>query len=331
MAIGIGRRAFVSALGGAAFSWSFPTSAQQPAMPVVGSLLSGTSDESKIRVDAFRQGLKETGYIEGRSVAIEYRYADNQYGRLPELAAELVRRQVAVIFAGGGGVAPQAAKAATTTIPIIFTGGLDPVQAGLVASLNRPGGNVTGVTFLTNALEAKRLGMLHELVPHAHVIAVLFNPHNASAKRETGDLTDAALALGLVLRMARASGIGEIEPAFADFSQVGAEGLLVASDAFLSNQAATLAALAASYKLPAISNFRDFPDAGGLASYGTSRTDAYRQAGTLVGRILRGEKPADLPVFQSTKFDFVMNLKAAKALGLSIPPSVLAIADEVIE
>jgi putative tryptophan/tyrosine transport system substrate-binding protein len=326
------RREFITLVVGGTAALPLTARAQQAVLPTVGMLLSGTAEESKTLVDAFRQGLSETRHVEGRDVAIEYRYAANHYDRLPELAAELVRRPVAVLFAaGGGGVAPHAAKASTSAIPIVFAGGFDPVQAGLVASLNRPGGNVTGVTFLTNSLEAKRLGLLHEMLPHARLIAVIVNPDNASVERAIEDLTEAARSLSLALRIARANNISDFEPAFADFVHAGADGLIVASDAFLNNQAATLVALASRYKLPAIHSFPAFPEAGGLASYGTSLTDAFRLCGSYVGRILNGEKPGDLPVVQSTKFGFVLNLKTANALGLTIPPGLLAIADEVIE
>jgi putative tryptophan/tyrosine transport system substrate-binding protein len=325
------RRQFITLLGGAG-AWLLAGRAGQAAMPTIGMLLTGTAEESKTRIDAFRQGLSETGHVEGRNVAIEHRYADNHYDRLTELAAELVRLPVAVLFAsGGGGVAPQAAKASTSVIPTVFAGGFDPVQAGLVASLNRPGGNVTGVTFLTNRLEVKRLGLLHEMLPQARLIAVIVNPDNASVEREIEDLTEAARSLSLVLRIARANNVSDFEPAFADFVHAGADGLIVASDAFLTNQSAALVALASRYKLPAIHGFPDFPEAGGLASYGTSLTDAFRLCGSYVGRILNGEKPGDLPVVQSTKFNFVLNLKTAKALRLTIPPGLLAIVDEVIE
>ena len=326
------RREFITLVVGGTAVWPLRTRAEQAAMPTIGILLSGTAEKSKTLVNPFRQGLGETGHIEGRNVALEYRYADNHYDRVPELAAELVRWPVAVLLvAGGGGSAPQAAKASTSALPIVFAGGFDPVQAGLVASLNRPAGNVTGVTFLTNGLEAKRLGLLHEMLPQARLIAVIVNPDNASVEREIEDLTEAAGSLSLALRIARATNVSDFEPAFADFVHADADGLVVASDAFLNNKAATLAALASGYKLPAISSFPAFPEAGGLASYGTSITDAFRLCGGYVGRILNGEKPGDLPVVQSTKFEFVLNLKTAKALGLTISPGLLAIADKVIE
>ena len=328
------RREVIALLGGAAASSLLrprAARAQQGAMPVVGMLNSGNRDTYATRHAAFLKGLGEVGFSEGRNVAIEHRYADDHYDRLPGLAAELVQRPVAVLFAAGGGVAPQVAKAATATIPIVFTGGFDPVKAGLVASLNQPGGNVTGTTFLTNALEAKRLGLLHELLPQASVIGVLINPKNASVATVRADLSEAARGLGIELRMAQASSEGEFDAAFAGFDQDGVRALLVASDAAFAGNAKSLITLAERHKLPAIYFVREFAAVGGLMSYGTSFTDAHRQAGAYVGRILKGEKPADLPVVQSAKFEFVINLKTAKALGLTYPPGLLAIADEVIE
>jgi putative ABC transport system substrate-binding protein len=328
------RRDVIALLGGAAaagLARPLAARAQQPALPVVGMLNSGSRDAYASRNAAFLEGLGETGFVEGRNVAIEHRYADDHYDRLPDLAAELVHRPVAVLFAAGGGVAPQAAKAATTTIPVVFTGGLDPVKAGLVASLNQPGGNVTGTTFLTNALEAKRLGLLHELVPQARVIGVLLNPKNASAETVRIDLNEAARDLKIELRIAPAASEGEFDAAFAGFDRDGVGAVLVASDAVFSGNAKSLVALAERHKLPTVYFVREFPAVGGLMSYGTSFDDAYRLAGGYVGRILKGEKPANLPVVQSSKFETVINLKTAKALGLSIPQTLLATADEVIE
>jgi putative ABC transport system substrate-binding protein len=326
------RREFIT-LSGAASAAALlhprATRAQQPAMPVVGMLNSGSPDAYASRNTAFLEGLGAAGFVEGRNVAIEHRY--DHYDRLPDLAAELVHRPVAVLFAAGGGVAPQVAKAATATIPIVFTGGFDPVKAGLVASLNQPGGNVTGTTFLTNALEAKRLGLLHELLPQASVIGVLINPKNASVATVRADLSEAARGLGIALRMAQASSEREFDAAFAGFDQDGVRALLVASDAAFAGNAKSLITLAERHKLPAIYFVREFATIGGLMSYGTSFADAHRQAGTYVGRILKGEKPADLPVVQSAKFEFVINLKTAKSLGIPYPPGLLAIADEVIE
>jgi len=329
------RRQFFTLLSGAAVapsvSWPLAARAQQPKMPVIGLLQSASARESVDRLGAFHQGLRDGGYVEGQNVAIEYRWADNQYERLPGLAADLARRQVAVIVAGGGGLAPQAAKTAMATIPIVFSGGFDPVESGLVASLNRPGGNVTGVTFFANVLEAKRLGLLHELVPRAPRIGVLLNPGNASAQRQSKDLKEAARGLGVDLQLANASSERELEPAFAGLLQQGAGALLVAGDAVFTNRKDSLIALAARYAIPAIYSGRDFIEAGGLVSYGTSITYAYRQIGVYAGRILKGAKPADLPVLQPTKFELVINLKTAKALGLNVPPALLALADEVIE
>ncbi len=328
------RREFIALLGGASASPLFrllAAHAQQPAMPTVGILNSGSRDGFAARNTAFLQGLGEFGFIEDRNVAIERRFADDHYDRLPGLAAELVQRPVAVLFASGGGIAPQAARAATATIPIVFAGGFDPVKAGLVASLNQPGGNVTGTTFLTNALEAKRLGLLHELLPRTSVIGVLMNPKNVSAETARADLDGAARGLGIELRIAQASSEGEFDAAFAGIDQAGVRALLVASDALFSGKIKSLVTLAERHRLPAMYYLREFPAVGGLMSYGTSVGDANRQAGGYVGRILKGESPADLPVVQSTKFEFVINLKTAKALGLTYPPGLLAIADEVIE
>ena len=325
------RRDLIAGIAGLPVAWPLAVRAQQSVMPVVGTMQSGVPDAYAVRLRAFAQGLGDLGFVNGKNVTIEQRFADDQYERLPELAADLVRSQVSVIFASGGGLAPQAAKAATATIPIVFTGGLDPIKAGLVASLNRPGGNVTGVTFLTNALEAKRLGLLHELVPQAGVIGVLLNPKNASAETQRRDLRKSAGTLDVELQIVQASGEDEFDRAFAEFDQAGIRALLVASDAVFTGNAEAIVAQAARRKLPAIYFVRDFAVAGGLVSYGTSFADAYRQAGIYAARILKGDKPADLPVVQSSKFEFVVNLKTAKALGLAIPPALLATADEVIE
>jgi putative ABC transport system substrate-binding protein len=330
MTIGIGRRQFMSALGGAA-AWPLAARAQQAAMPVIGMLNSGNASAFVGRTRAFLQGLGEAGFIEGRNVTIEHRYADDQYDRLPGLAAELVRRQVAVLFASGGGVAPQAAKAATTTIPVVFTGGFDPVETGLVASLNRPGGNVTGVSFLANALEAKRLGLLHDLVPQAKVIGVLVNPKNASIETAKKDLSEAAGVLGIELRYVEAYTARDFGPALAGLDQAGVHVLLVSTDSVFTGSAGMLVALAASHKMTAMYYVRDFVDAGGLMSYGTSIDDAFRQAGLYAGRILKGEKPAELPVMQTTRFTFVINKKTANAQGIKISDNLISLADEVIE
>jgi putative tryptophan/tyrosine transport system substrate-binding protein len=329
------RRHFITLLGGAAAS-PIAARAQQPAVPVIGVLDSGlASDENSEILTALREGLRDAGYVVGRNLAIEYRFAENQYDRLPALAADLVRRRVAVIFASGGGVAVLAAKAATTTIPIVFAHGFDPVQSGLVPRLNRPGGNITGVSFAANLAEAKKLGLLHTVVPHATTIGVLMNPDNASVETQSNDLNEAARVLGLRLPFAFARNEGEFEPAFASFVQQGAAGLVVAADAFFSRRIVQLVELAARHAIPAIYgtviNVRGAAAAGGLMSYGASIPEAMHQAGRYIGRILHGEKPGDLPVMLPTKFELVINLKTAKALRIEVPPTLSAIADEVIE
>jgi putative ABC transport system substrate-binding protein len=321
------RREFLGVLGGAAL-WPFEARAQQQ-MPVIGLLRSTTPADSAHLVTAFRQGLKETGFVEDQNVAIEYRYADNQTERLPALAADLIRRPVAVI--AGASVAMLAAKAATTMVPIVFVGGSDPIQSGLVASLNRPGGNVTGVAFLDADLAAKRLELLRQLVPKATTIAVLMDVYSPSAEPQRRDLQAAAHAIGQQLFILDVSSERDIEPAFATTVQRGAGALFASAGPLMFSNRERLVALAARHALPASYSLRDFPVAGGLMSYGTSQSDAYRQAGTYVGRILKGEKPADLPVIQSTKFEFVINLKTAKTLGIEFHPQLLATADEVIE
>jgi putative ABC transport system substrate-binding protein len=324
------RREFISLLGCAAV-WPLGARAQQPAMPVIGFLRSSSAAASTQFVTAFHQGLKEAGFVEGQNVAIEYRWADNQLDRLPALVADLVGRNVAVIAATGGSSSVLAAREATATIPIVFTTGSDPVRDGLVASLNRPGGNVTGVVFFTSVLGGKRLELLHQLVPNATMIGMLVNPNTAETERERNDVQAAAQAIGQQLIILDVNSERDIETAFVTFVQRGAGALLVGSGPDLLSHREQLVALAAHHALPAGYNFRDFVVAGGLMSYGTSIADSYRQVGVYAGRILKGEKPADLPVMQSTKFEFVLNLKTAKTLGLTVPPKLLALADEVLE
>jgi putative ABC transport system substrate-binding protein len=323
------RRDVVFALGGAA-AWPLAARAQQP-MPVIGFLISSSLDVYADRVRGFRRGLNETGYIEGQNVVIEYRSAEGQYDRLPSLVADLLDRKVAVILAAGGSEPAKDAKAATGTIPIVFLSAADPVKAGIVASLNRPGGNVTGVSLLGSALEAKRLGLLHEITSATASIGALVNPMYPDADVQLRELEEAADAIKRQISIVRASTESEIDAAFTTVAQQGAGALLVAQDPFLSGQRKKLVALAARYKLPAIFAYREFADIGGLISYGTNFADAYRQAGIYVGKILKGAKPVDLPVIQPTKFELVINLKTAKALGLTVPPTLLARADEVIE
>jgi ABC-type uncharacterized transport system substrate-binding protein len=326
------RREFIALLGGSAAAWPLATWAQQSAAPIVGFVSSRSPQESDYLVAAFRQGLKEVGYIEGSNVAIEYRWAEGQYDQLPALAADLVRRQVAVIVSAGGVVTALAVKAATPIIPTVFiSAGIDPVKAGLVASLNRPGGNLTGVNMLSVALEAKRMQLLHELVPKAALIAVLVNPKTPDLETEIAELQAAANTIGWRTYVEKADSVEGLEAAFNAIVQHHADALLVAADPFFTSRREQITALAARYVIPAIYELREYPIAGGLVSYGTSLADGYRQAGVYAGRILKGAKPADLPVMQPTKFDFVINLKTAKALGLAVPPTLLATADEVIE
>jgi putative ABC transport system substrate-binding protein len=324
------RRQFITLLGGAVAAWPVAVRAQQPAMPVVGFLRSTPAAGFEYLVTALRQGLNDAGFVEGRNVAVEYRWAENQPDRLLGLAADLVSRQVAAIVASGTEAA-QAAKAAATTTPIIFVIGADPVRTGLVASLNRPGGNTSGVVFTLVDLAAKLLGLLHELVPKASVIAVLRDPNFPEAEVESRDLEEAGRAIGRQILMVNAAHEREFNAAFATVGQAGAGGLLIGTGPYLLSQRRLLVALAGRYAVPTMYNARQFSEVGGLISYGPSLTDAYRRAGVYVGRILKGEKAGDLPVQLASKFELVINLKTARALGITVPPTLLARADEVIE
>jgi len=325
------RRDFIGLIGGAAAAcaWPLAARAQQQPMPVVGFLRSTGADGFEHLVAAFRKGLNEAGFVEGQNVAIEFRSADNDRDKLTAMVTELIRRPVAVI--AGNGIAALAAKAATTTIPIVFATGSDPVRDGLVASLNRPGGNVTGMSFLVGMLGTKRLDLLRQLVPKAATIAMLVYPNSTEAKEERRDVQAAAQAIGQQLVALDVTSDRDIETAFATFAQRGAGALLVGSGAFLASKRERIVALAARHALPAMYGLRETVVAGGLTSYAPSNTDANRQVGIYAGRILKGEKPADLPVMRSVKFEFVLNLKTAKTLGLEIPPMLLALTDEVIE
>jgi ABC-type uncharacterized transport system substrate-binding protein len=324
------RREFITLLGGAAVARPIVARAQQAAMPVIGFLRSTPAIGFGYIVDAFRQGLNDAGFVEGKNVAIEYRWADNQLDQLPGLAADLVRKQVAAIV-GSGPAAARASKAASATTPVVFVIGSDPVRTGLVASLNRPGGNVTGVVFISVALAAKLLGMLDHLVPTASVIAVLRDPNIPEFEAESRALEEAGHDIGRQILMISAANEREFQASFARIAQSGSGGLLIGSSPFFLSQRRQLVALAGRYALPTMYNQREYAEVGGLISYGPSQTDAYRRAGVYVGRILKGEKPGDLPVELGTKYELIINLATAKAFGVEIPPTLLALADEVIE
>lgn len=325
------RREFMTLVSGAALSWPLTASAQVQTLPVIGWLNSASSDEFGSRVMAFSQGLKEVGFTIDDNVRIEYHWAEGHFDRLPDLAADLIHRGVAIIAAGGSPNSAKAAKSATTTIPIVFVNGGDPVADGIVTSLNRPGGNITGVTFIDNELAAKRFGQIRYLIPTASLVAVLVNPRNAHAQAVVGDAQQAARTIGQKIVVLNASSEHEIELAFESVRQQQVSALVVDSDGFFRSQTAQLIALSAKYTLPVLYPDREYTLAGGLMSYGASIVDAYRQCGLYVGQILKGTKPADLPVQRPTKFELMINLRTAKALSLNVPPSLLATADEVIE
>ena len=325
------RREFITLLGSAAAAWPLAARAQQPAMPVIGLLDTGLMESTPHLVAAFRKGLNETGFVEGQTVTIEYRWAHNENDRLPELAADLLRRHVAVIVTPFSTPAALAAKAVTTTIPIVFGTGGDPVKMGLVASLNRPGGNVTGVTVMNVELAAKRLGLLHELLPQAVRVAVLVNPSNPIADVVSADVRAAASALGLQIEILTASTNHDIDTAFASLTQNRTEAVMISPDALFFTRLVQLITLATRRGVPTIFPWREAAQAGGLMSYGTDLVDAHRQVGVFAGQILKGKKPADMPVLRPTKFEFIINLQTAKAFGLDVPPTLLARADEVIE
>ena len=325
------RRDFIKVVAGSTVVWPLAARAQQSAMPVIGFLNSASPEAWAYLVTAFRQGLKEAGYVENQNVAIDYRWAEGHYDRLPELATDLVRRQVRVIVATGGATSAVAAKAATTTIPIVFTVGDDPVKLHLVASLNRPDSNATGVALLIAELGSKRLGLLRELVPNVSLIAVLLNPDSPLAKRQLNDLQEAARIIKQDIHILHANSEDELNLAFATIVRLQAGAIIVGSDPFFNSRRNQIVALAAQHRIPTIYEEREFAVAGGLISYGTSLADGYRQVGVYVGRILKGDEPANLPVQQLTKFELVINLKTAKALGLDVPLNFQQRADEVIE
>ena len=324
------RRQFFAFIGGAAAMSPFAARAQQPKLPVIGYLESASQGQFADLIPAFRNGLSETGYIDGQNVRIEYRWAEGQYDRLPNLTAELVHDHAALIFTTAL-ISAQAAKAVTATVPIVFVSGPDPVQLGLVASLSRPGGNLTGVTLSTSTVQAKRLQLLRELLPAATTFAFIVNPSNTRADTDVQEMETAARALGQQIIVAKAGTDRDLETAFATLTQRSVQALVIGGDPFFNGQAQQLVALANSYAIPTVFPLHEFATAGGLMSYGSSISNAYRQAGIYAGRILKGAKPADLPVMQPTKFELVINLGTAKALGLTVPPALMARADEVIE
>ena len=324
------RREFIALFGSAAAAWPLAAYAQQPAMPVIGVLSTRAPGADPHLLTALHRGLKEAGFVDGQNLRIDYRFAENQYDRLPTLAADLVGRRVVVIVSMGTPAAP-AAKAATATIPVVFGVGDDPVQLGLIASLARPGGNLTGITTLSGELGSKRLELLRELVPTAALVGVLVNPTNVNAEAVLKDLQTAARAMGLQIHLLQASTEHEIEAAFASLLEARAGGLMVGTDPFFNSRSEQLARLALRHAVPTVYQFREFAAAGGLMSYGGSITEVYRLAGIYVGRMLKGEKPGDLPVQQSTKVELIINLQTAKVLSLDVPPTLLARADEVIE
>jgi ABC-type uncharacterized transport system substrate-binding protein len=325
------RRCFTALLAGAALAWSLAAHAQQPAMPVIGYLGLGSAEADSVRVGAFRQGLSEAGYVEGRNVAIEFRWGQGKFDRLPALADELARQPLSVVVAGGGTQSALSLKAATTTIPIVFQVAVDPVEAGLVASLSRPGGNLTGVVSLNVEMEAKRLEMVRDLIPTANIVALLINPASPFAEAVTKEAQAAARILGLQLHVLRATSEREFDPAFATMVQLRAAAATLSTDSLFINRPEPLAAAAVRHAVPTVSPYREFTAAGGLASYGTDVADSFRLVGVYAGRILKGEKPAGLPVQRATRLTMTLNLKAAKALGLTLPITLLGRADEVIE
>ena len=331
MTVTIGRRELLVALGGAAAAWPLAARAQQPAMPAIGVLSPRSPAVDVPLIAVIRQGLNDTGFFEGRNVTLDYRWADGQYDRLTALAADLVRRQVAVIVAPGGEISALAAKTATATIPIVYMGGSDPVRSGLVPSLNRPGGNITGVTSFIFDLEPKRLGLLRELRPNATTIAVLVNPGSPNAEIQVNDIQTAARSVGQQIDILNAGTIRDIDAAFARLAQMRADALLVAGDPIFFNRASQIVVLATRHAIPALYSRREFVAVGGLMSYGATSDESYRTAGVYAGRILKGEKPGDLPIQLPTKFELVINLSTARALGLDVPATLLARADEVIE